>query len=156
MGVVAGRSHWVPSADDRPALRDLTVGQLLDESAERWGEEEAIAYSAYDDVGIRERWSFMELRERSRSVARAFIADGFERGERVGVWATNRPEWLLIQFGAAYAGLVIVPMNPLYRSSEVAYVLKKAGASGCFAEPENRGADLWAILAGAAHQLPSL
>ena len=61
-----------------------------------------------------------------------------------------------MQFGAAYAGLVIVPMNPLYRSSEVAYVLGKAGAVGCFAEPENRGADLWGILETAAADLPAL
>jgi acyl-CoA synthetase (AMP-forming)/AMP-acid ligase II len=47
-------------------------------------------------------------------------------------------------------------MNPLYRSSEVAYVLGKAGASACFVEPENRGASLWAILAEAAPELPSL
>lgn len=113
MGVLGeGVSHWVPSDGDQPPLRELTVGQLLDASAARWGDAEAIVYSAYDDLGIRERWSFAELRERSHAVARAFIADGFEPGERVGVWATNRPEWLLVQFGAAYAGVVIVPMNP--------------------------------------------
>jgi fatty-acyl-CoA synthase len=156
MAILDGRSHWVPDPDERPALGELTVGRLLDESAERWGDAEAIVYSAYDDVGVHERWSFSDLRERSRAVARAFIADGFEQGDRVGVWATNRPEWLLVQFGAAYAGVVIVPMNPLYRSSEVTYVLGKVGASGCFAEPENRGADLWAILETAARELPNL
>ena len=157
MGVAdGGLSHWVPGPADQPPLKDLTVARLLDESAERWGDAEAIVYSAYDDLGIRERWSFNELRERSRAVARAFIADGFEPGERVGIWATNRPEWLLVQFGAAYAGVIVVPMNPLYRSSEVAYVLGKAGASACFAEPENRGADLWAILKGAAAEVPTL
>ena len=58
--------------------------------------------------------------------------------------------------GAAYAGVVIVPMNPLYRASEVAYVLGKAGASACFVEPENRGASLWNMLGEAAAQVPSL
>ena len=156
MSVRGGVSHWVPEPDEQPPLREMTVAQLLDESVERWPDHEAIVYSAYDDLGIRERWTFNELRARARDVARAFIADGFEPGDRVGIWATNRPEWLLTQFGAAYAGVVIVPMNPLYRSAEVAYVLGRAGAGGCFLEPENRGADLWAILESASAELPDL
>lgn len=156
MSVRGSVSHWIPDPDEQPALRDMTVSQLLDEAAERWPEHEAIVYSAYDDLGIRERWTFSELRTRARAVARAFMADGFDLGDRVGVWATNRPEWLLTQFGAAYAGVVIVPMNPLYRSSEVGYVLARAGASACFVEPENRGTDLWAILESAAAELPDL
>src|SRR5258708_23637746 len=84
------------------------------------------------------------------------VASGLTRGERVGIWATNRPEWLLVQLGAAYAGVVFVPMNPLYRGSEVAYVLGKTSAWACFVEPENRGVSLWEILAGSAAALPSL
>jgi fatty-acyl-CoA synthase len=127
MAIREGLAHWVPDPDEEPPLRDLTVAALLDEAVERWPDAEAIAYVAYDDMGISERWSFAELRSRARAVARAFIADGFEAGDRVGVWATNRPEWLLTQFGAAYSGVVIVPMNPLYRVSEVADVLGRAG-----------------------------
>ena len=156
MPVVERTSHWVPDPNEQPPLRHITVAELLEEAAAKWPEREAIVYSAYADLGIAARWSFQELRERARDVARAMVASGLERGERVGIWATNRPEWLLVQFGAAYAGVVFVPMNPLYRSSEVAYVLGKAGASACFVEPENRGASLWAILADAAADLPSL
>jgi fatty-acyl-CoA synthase len=156
MALAGSLSHWLPDPGAAPELRELTVGQLLDEAAQRWPDREAIVYSAYDDVGIRERWSFAELRERSRAVGRALLASGLEPGERIGIWSTNRPEWLLLQFGAAYAGVVIVPMNPLYRASEVAFVLGKAGAAACFAEPQNRGADLWAMLAAAAEELPAL
>ncbi|HWE11825.1 MAG TPA: AMP-binding protein [Solirubrobacteraceae bacterium] len=156
MAIRDGRSHWIPDPAEAPPLRDLTVAALLDESAGRWPDAEAIVYSAYDDLGIRERWTFQELRQRARAVARAFIADGFDAGERVGVWATNRPEWLLTQLGAAYAGVVLVPMNPLYRSFEVEDVLGRAGASGCFAEPEDRGSDLWAILERVSANLPQL
>jgi fatty-acyl-CoA synthase len=156
MAIREGLAHWVPDPDEEPPLRDLTVAALLDEAVERWPDAEAIAYVAYDDMGISERWSFAELRSRARAVARAFIADGFEAGDRVGVWATNRPEWLLTQFGAAYSGVVIVPMNPLYRVGEVAAVLVPAAATGCFVEPENRGADLWAILQGVSGDLPAL
>jgi acyl-CoA synthetase (AMP-forming)/AMP-acid ligase II len=156
MPVIDNKSHWLPDPDEQPALRQITVADLLEEAAAKWPEREAIVYSAYDDLGIAARWSFQELRERAREVGRAMVGSGLERGERIGIWATNRPEWILVQLGAAYAGVVFVPMNPLYRSSEVAYVLGKAGASACFLEPENRGASLWAILAEASAELPSL
>jgi acyl-CoA synthetase (AMP-forming)/AMP-acid ligase II len=138
-----GLSHWVPAAAEEPPLRDLTVGGLLDESAERWPDREAIVFSAYEDLGISARWSYAELRARARRVAKALVASGIEPGERFGIWATNIPQWLELQFGAAYAGTVVVPLNPLYRTSEVEFVLAKAGAAACFVLPENRGASLW-------------
>jgi acyl-CoA synthetase (AMP-forming)/AMP-acid ligase II len=156
MPVTGNISHWRPDPGEQPPLRELTVAALVEEAAAAWPDREALVYSAYDDLGISARWTFAELRERSREAGRAFIASGFERGERVGIWATNRPEWVLVQLGAAYAGVVIVPMNPLYRRSEVAYVLGKAGATACFVEPENRGASLWEIVGEAAAELPGL
>ncbi len=138
-----GLSHWVPAAGEEPELRDLTVGGLLDESAARWPDREAVVFSAYEDIGISARWTFAELRRRARRVGRALIAAGIEPGERFGIWATNVPEWLELQFGAAYAGAVVVPLNPLYRAAEVEFVLAKAGAAACFVVPENRGASLW-------------
>ena len=152
----SGRSHWVPSPDDAPPLRHLTVGAVLDEAAEAWPDHEAIVYSAYDDLGIAARWTFGELQQRALAVARAFAASGIEPGARVGIWATNRPEWVEVQFGAAYAGVIIVPLNPLYRSDEVRYVLDKTEAAACFVEPYNRGASLWQILADVAEDVPSL
>lgn len=146
----AGLSRWVPEPGEAPPLRDLTVAELLDESAERWPDHEAIVFSSYADLGIEARWSFAELRERGRRVGRALIAAGIEPGERIGIWATNIPQWLELQFGAAYTGAIVIPMNPLYRASEVEYVLAQAGAAACFVLPENRGASLWEIAARAA------
>ena len=150
------RSHWVPGADDSPPLRDLTVGAVLDEAAQAWPDREALVYSAYDDLGITARWSFAELQERALAVAAALEASGIEPGERIAVWATNRPEWVEIQFGAAYAGVVLVPLNPLYRAEEVRFVLGKVGAAACFVEPENRGMSLWGILDDVAAELAHL
>jgi len=139
----AGVSHWVPDPGAEPPLRELTVGGLLDEAVERWPDREAVVFSAYEDVGISARWTFAELGERARRTARALIASGIGAGDRFGIWATNVPEWLELQFGAAYAGAIVVPLNPLYRTSEVEFVLGKARATGCFVLPENRGASLW-------------
>src|SRR6478735_6462120 len=122
----AGLSHWVPEPSEQPEMRDLTVGGLLDEAAERWPDQEAIVFSSYEDMGISARWTYAELRARARRAGRALIASGIEPGERFGIWATNVPEWLELQFGAAYAGAVIVPMNPLYRTSEVEFVLRQS------------------------------
>jgi acyl-CoA synthetase (AMP-forming)/AMP-acid ligase II len=151
-----GRAHWIPDPAARPALRGQTVGDLLDEAAAAWPDREAVVYAAYGDLGIDVRWSYAELRERALAVARALVAEGVAAGDRVAVWATNRPEWLEVQFGAAYAGVVLVPLNPLYRRDEVAYVLGRVGATACFLEPANRGADLWSILDAAARDVPSL
>ena len=150
------RSHWVPDRDAGPPLRDLTVGALLDEAARAWPEHEAVVYSAYDDMGVSARWSFGELQERGLAAARAFVASGIEPGERIAIWATNRPEWIQLQFGAAYAGIVLVPLNPLYRADEVRFVLGKSGAVACFVEPENRGTSLWSIVDDVAGDLPDL
>jgi acyl-CoA synthetase (AMP-forming)/AMP-acid ligase II len=138
-----GISHWLPDPGGEPPLRDLTVGDLLDEAVERWPDSEAIVFSAYEDLGIEARWSYAELAARARRAGRALIAAGIEPGERIGIWATNIPQWLELQFGAAYAGVVVVPMNPLYRTGEVEFVLGNSAASACFVLPENRGASLW-------------
>ncbi|QPC32144.1 AMP-binding protein [Caldimonas thermodepolymerans] len=137
-------------------MRDMTVGQLLDEAVERGPQREALVYCAYEDRGLSVRWTYEEFRARSLQVARALIAAGIGHGERVAVWATNVPEWLLLEFGAAYCGVVLVPINPLLRTHEVAYVLRTAGASACFLQPENRGSSLWDMLDEAARDIPTL
>src|ERR1700712_1500658 len=138
-------ARWVPEPGAEPALRDLTVGGLLDEAIDKWPDQEAIVFSAYEDLGVAARWTYAELGERARRVGKALIASGIEPGERIGIWATNLPEWLELQFGAAYAGVVIIPMTPLYRASEVDFVLAKSRAAGCFVLPEDRGSSLWDI-----------
>ena len=151
-----GRAHWLPRDDDEPSLRGLTCGQLLDEAASAWPDHEALVYSAYAEDGLNVRWSYAELRMRARGTGRALLGSGARPGERVAVWATNLPEWLLLQFGAAYAGLVLVPLNPLYTASEVAYVLRKVEAKALFVEPRVRGRDLWEMAAEAGREAPSV
>jgi fatty-acyl-CoA synthase len=156
MPLVDDVAHWVPDPAEQPAIREMTVADLLDESVDRWPGNEAIVYSAYADRGIAERWTYEDLRARARRTGRALMAAGLEAGDRVGLWATNVPQWLELQFGAAYAGVVIVPLNPLYRKREITYVLSRVGAAGCFALPADRGTSLWGILTDAARDLPAL
>lgn len=156
MALMNSVSHWVPDAEESAALKDMTVGDLLDEAVRRWPEREALVYSAYEDRGLSLRWSFQELRQHSRRVARALLASDIGHGDRVAVWSTNLPEWLQLEFGAAYCGAVLVPINPLLRAAEVSYILRTAGVSACFALPEDRGVPLWKLLDEAAREAPTL
>jgi acyl-CoA synthetase (AMP-forming)/AMP-acid ligase II len=151
-----GLAHWLPADDDQPAVRRRTCGELLDDAAAAWPERDALVYcgSGNDDPDV--RWSFAELRERSRQVARAVRALGLGHGERLALWATNVPEWLLLQFGCAYAGVVLVPLNPLYRAAEVSYVLRRSNASALVVEPANRGVNLWELAQEAVADAPSV
>ena len=138
-----------------PSLRALTCGALLDEAAASSAVRDALVYCAYDE-GPTLRWSYAQLRDRARAVGRALLASDVAHGDRVAVWATNLPEWFLLQFGCAYAGVVLVPLNPLYRAAEVAYVLQKAQVSMLFVEPTSRGADLWSLAIEAAGEVPTM
>ena len=151
-----GSARWLPGTNDQPALRALTCGQLLDEAAAAWPQLDALVYCAYAAEGHNVRWSFAELRARARETALALLALGCRPGDRVGLWATNVPEWLLMQFGAAYAGLVLVPLNPLYTRAEVAYVLRRAAVSALFVEPVVRQTSLWQIAKEAVQEVPTL
>src|ERR1700761_6818416 len=149
-------ARWMPQESAEPALVEHTVGGLLDDAIAKWPDSEAIVFSAYDDLGVSARWTYADLGARARRVGKALIAAGIEPGEAFGIWATNLPEWLELQFGAAYAGVVVVPMNPLYRASEVEFVLAKSGAAACFVLPEDRGSSLWDIAAKAAAGIDSV
>jgi len=99
-----------------------TIGAALDEAAEKWGEREALVVP-HQNV----RWTWAELHERAVALAAGFLALGLEPGDRVGIWAPNKAEWVLTQFATACAGLVLVNINPAYRVDELEYVLNKVG-----------------------------
>src|SRR5205085_4199075 len=86
--------------------------------------------------------------------ARALVGR-FEPGERVAAWAPNIPEWIVLEFAAGLAGLVLVTVNPAYRPAELAYVLEQSGASGIFLVPEFRS-PMATFLEEVRPQLPNL
>ncbi len=90
--------------------------------------------------------SFRELAAEVERVAGALIALGLEPGDRFGVWATNCAEWLYLQLAAARAGLILVNVNPAYRSPELAYVLAKSRMRALFLHERGRHSDYRAIL----------
>ena len=73
------------------------------------------------------RWTYAEFGRRVDELARALMALGVERGERVGIWSTNRAEWTLTQFATSKLGAVLVNVNPSYLASELEYALNQSG-----------------------------
>ena len=119
-----------------PPLLGLTISGVLDNAAENWPDQDAVVVA---DQGI--RWSWKELRRRARKLAAGLLATGLEPGDRIGMLAPNRAEWLLAQFGSAYAGLILVNINPAYRLSELEYALNKVGCRGLITETRFKSSD---------------
>ena len=133
---------------------ETTVGGILRAAAERAAEAPALVEGTADRRS-RRRWSYADLLADAERVARALLGR-FDPGERVAVWAPNSAEWLLMEFGAALAGLTLVTVNPALRAGEVAHVLGQSRAQGVVLAPAYRGTDLTDTLAQVRGGLPDL
>ncbi|MGP4080391.1 AMP-binding protein [Pseudalkalibacillus sp. R45] len=104
-----------------------TIGQLLKEKAERLPGHDAVVYSK---EGIRH--TYEEFYELTGQVAKALMALGVNKGDHIAAWSTNRFEWLLLQFGSARMGAVLVTVNTNYQKSELEYLLKQSDTTTLF------------------------
>ncbi len=111
-------------ANQSPPYRDVTVGALLTRLAETLPDNEALVYA---DRQL--RWNFADLEAEARLIARGLMACGVARGERVALWATNVPEWIVLQFALAKIGAILVTVNTALRAQEMDYLLRQSGAS---------------------------
>jgi fatty-acyl-CoA synthase len=114
-----GSLSYVAGATDEP-LKFMTVSELLDRACARYGAADAAFFAAGD-----RRYSWYDLRRHADEVAVGLLALGVRRGDRVGIWAPNRPEWLFVQFGTARIGAILVNINPAYQRHELDYALNK-------------------------------
>ena len=121
----------------QPPVRDITIGDALREAAAATPDATALL-AGTPDPAERRQWSYAELLTISERVARALLAR-FEPGDRVAVWAPNIPEWVMLEYGCALAGTILVTVNPSYQAEELAYVLNQSGAAGIFLLPDFRG-----------------
>ncbi|MET9291426.1 AMP-binding protein [Streptomyces sp. NPDC003077] len=103
-------------------MYEHTIGADLARAIERFGDREALV-----DVPTGRRWTYAELGRAVEEVARGLLAKGVGKGDRVGIWAPNCAEWVLVQYATARIGAILVNINPAYRVHELAYVLKQAG-----------------------------
>ena len=106
-----------------PPFRDVTIGDLLTRLARALPDREALVYAAGP------RFTFAALEREARTIARGLIAIGVDRGERVVVWTTNVPEWIVLQFAIAKAGAILVTANTSLRARDLDYVLRQSEAA---------------------------
>jgi fatty-acyl-CoA synthase len=99
-----------------------TIGDNFDRTVARCGDREALV-----DRPSGRRWTYSQVRTEVDAMALGLLAAGIGKGDRVGIWAPNCPEWLFIQYATAKIGAILVTINPAYGSSELEYVLKAAG-----------------------------
>ncbi|APG27253.1 AMP-binding protein [Syntrophotalea acetylenivorans] len=92
------------------------------------------------------RMTYRQLEESVDRLARGLLGLGFVRGERIGIWATNQAEWLLLQLAAARIGVALVAINPGYRRQELAHALDRSELHGLFTIPVFRSSDYLAML----------
>jgi fatty-acyl-CoA synthase len=126
-----GTSYYEADSHEQP-LRDMTLGELLDARAGELSDQEALIYSTYQDEGIDVRWTYRELKEKVDLVARGLMAMGIARGEKVALWATNLPEWVLMEFALSKIGAVLVTVNVNYQPPEMEYLLTQSNVSSLF------------------------
>ncbi|HYT39775.1 MAG TPA: AMP-binding protein, partial [Acidimicrobiia bacterium] len=141
-------------ADESSPVLETTVGSALREAARRWPDGVAMVEGIPGPAAGRRRWTNSQLLADAEAVAGALLAR-FEPGERVAAWAHNIPEWILLEYGAGLARVVLVTVNPAYRPSELAYVLGQSGASGIVLVPEFRS-PMAAFLEEVRPELPAL
>ncbi|UXA04720.1 AMP-binding protein [Mycobacterium sp. SMC-2] len=104
---------------------------LLDETIGANFERTALAYPDVDalvDVAGNRRWTYAQLDSEIDCLARALMAVGIQRGDRVGIWSPNCPEWTILQYATAKIGAILVSVNPAYRTHELSHVLRDSGA----------------------------
>ncbi len=135
-------------------VREITVGGLLREIAARRPDAEALV-EVRQSGEIGRRWRYAALLADSERLAVA-LASRFRPGERVVVWAPNSPEWVLMEYACALAGLVLVTANPAYQVRELRYVLEQSGAVAPFLVEEFRGNPMAEIGAAAAEDLAAI
>jgi fatty-acyl-CoA synthase len=116
-----GTLSYVSGSTDEP-LRFITISQQLDKTVGRHGSRDAAIFEA---EGVRLSW--YDLKAKADELSAGLLALGLRRGNRVGIWAPNRHEWLITQFATARIGLILVNINPAYRKTELEYALNKVG-----------------------------
>lgn len=142
-------SYW--PADTTRAIMDVSIGRALATTAaevpDRIALIEVVPASVPSPVGAAQanrRWTYAQLQEDASRCA-SWLLGKFKTGDRICVWAPNVPEWVVLQYGAALAGVILVTANPAFKPSELEFVLRQSKASALFHLSSFRGVDTGAV-----------
>ncbi|MDQ2836866.1 MAG: AMP-binding protein [Actinomycetota bacterium] len=133
------------------ALLGDTIGGKLARTAATYPDREAVV-----EFSTGRRFSYAEFDDAVDQLARGLLAREVAVGDRVGIWAPNCIDWMLVQYATARIGVILVNINPAYRSHELAYVLKQSGVSVLFAALEHKSSDYRAMVEEVRGDCPQL
>jgi fatty-acyl-CoA synthase len=141
---------YAHGAHSEPLLGE-TIGHNLDRTIARVPDADAL-------VSCRQgaRYTYAEFGEAVDRIAGGLLAAGLRKGDRVGVWSPNRAEWTLIQYATAKVGVILVNINPAYRTNELQYALGQSGCRWIFAAQQLKDADFVEMVAHVRPELPEL
>ncbi|MGG7103560.1 AMP-binding protein [Rhodococcus sp. 24CO] len=135
---------------DGPMLGD-TIGDNLDRTVSAHGDRDALI-----DHASGRRWTYGEFAEQVNGLAAGLLSRGVGKGDRVGIWAPNCPEWTFTQYATAKIGAILVNINPAYRSHELQYVLEQAGISTLVSAASFKTSDYASMIETVRPQCPDL
>jgi fatty-acyl-CoA synthase len=144
-------SYWPAEVGQ---VRDITVCETLYHAAATVPGRLALV-DCVADAAARRQWTYAEFVAAAEQAARALLAR-FSPGERIAIWAPNSAEWMILQQGISLAGMVLVALNPAYRTREMQFVLEQSGAAGLFCADSYRGFDMLGMAEAIRPSLPGL
>ncbi|WP_406227767.1 linear/branched/unsaturated fatty acid:CoA ligase LbuL [Streptomyces anthocyanicus] len=150
MTAPAPQPSYAHGTSTTPLLGDI-VGANLGRAIAAHPDREALV-----DVPSGRRWTYAEFGAAVDELARGLLAKGVTRGDRVGIWAVNCPEWVLVQYATARIGVIMVNVNPAYRAHELEYVLQQSGISMLVASLAHKSSDYRAIVEQVRGRCPAL
>jgi len=131
-----------------PPLHDVTIHEFFSRTVERYPKQEAAVFC---EPGV--RWTWQELDDQIDRFAAGLLSVGLCKGDRIGIWSPNRPEWLIAQFATARIGLILVNINPAYRRHELEFALNKVGAKALITATSFKSSDYLEMLSDLAPEL---
>lgn len=141
----------IATGETHPPLLEETIGASFERTVAAHSEREALV-----EVASGRRWTWAELDRDVDALARGLLAVGLEQGDRVGIWAPNCAEWTITQYATAKIGVVLVNINPAYRTHELAYAVNQSGLRMVLAASSFKTSDYAAMLAEVAGDCPAL
>jgi fatty-acyl-CoA synthase len=136
------------SDSNTPWVEGLTIGQVLAATAARCVDLDALVFPQ-----LKVRLSWRQFADEVDQTARGLLALGIHSGDHVAIWATNVPQWVLLQFATARIGAVLVTINPAYRPFELKYVLNQCDATALFLIDGFKKSDYFGMLAEVCPEL---
>ncbi|RDV07979.1 AMP-binding protein [Arthrobacter sp. RT-1] len=140
---------------DVPLLEE-TIGANFERVVARFPYHDALIEAGPVPGADARRWSYTKMNDDVDRLARALLAVGIAKGDRVGIWSPNCAEWTLLQYATAKAGAILVNVNPAYRSHELEFVVKQNGMRMLVTAPSDRNSDYVGMARHALAECPGL